>query len=120
MTWSQFVLDFNKWWSIVTFMSAVLFLSYYTLTAPWWKTPFGRALVAMDFGVGMAVTPGFLFYVFNINIMSDRGTAAVIMVGLTAVPTIIIYRLYTLWAMKHRKFWKNVAEAVKNDRSSQG
>ena len=118
MTFTQFILDYTKWWTIITFMSTILFLTYYTISMPWWATPFGRAIVALDIGIGLAIMPAFLFYVFNIDIMNDRATAVLLMFGLAAVPVMVTYRIYIIWAMKHKKFWQKLRMALEKDRNT--
>jgi hypothetical protein len=42
---------------IVAFAASVLFVAVYSSMAPWWRSQIGRALVALDTGLALALAP---------------------------------------------------------------
>lgn len=107
MTWDQFVVMFDEWWSSVTFVVAAIFVLYYGLAAPWYKTPFGQALIAIDLGLAVATFPTAMYFMFGLNIADNRVLQWVTIVVAAIVPLAIAYRTFTLWKIRNTKFWQN-------------
>lgn len=117
MTWMQFVLTFDAWWSTSTFCVAVFFITAYSLMAKWWTTPLGTTLVGLDAAVGITVFPEFLDHVFGISILNDRATGIVLILALTCVPFIILYRTWVLYKVQYSSLWKTVREKLDKKQS---
>lgn len=107
MTWDHFLYTYEEWWTCITFTLAVLFVLYYGFAAPWYKTPFGRTLIAMDLGLAVATFPGAMQFMFGYNLYSSVPLVWVtIIIGLL-IPVAILYRIITLWDVRHSLFWRN-------------
>lgn len=113
MTWDQFVIMFDNWWSTVTFSMAALFVLYYGLCAPWYRTPFGRALIAIDLGLAVATFPTALLFVFNRNLFDNRVFSWVLIVVASTVPIAIAYRIITMWLVRHSPRWLKIRSLQK-------
>jgi hypothetical protein len=113
MTWAQFVIAFYDWWGTLTFCVSTLFVLAYGLSSPWWKSPFGKALMVMDLGVAVATFPSFLYFVFDINIMQNRAAAVVVILASSAITIAIGYRVLILWAVRREEFWRNLRQKNK-------
>lgn len=109
MTWDQFTLYFSEWWSSLTFIVSTLFVLYYGTCAPWWKTPFGRALIIIDLGLAVATFPAALMSWTGVDVSADRLTELVIIVVATPVPLAIAYRLCVMISVRHSKMWKQIS-----------
>lgn len=105
MTWAQFTLYFGEYWSTITFCVSALFILYYGLAAPWYKLPFGRALMIVDAGLAVATLPTALNFLFNVNVFDNRVMAWVIIVMAGMIPFAIGYRIIALWRIRNTKFW---------------
>ena len=114
MAWAQFVSTFYGWWGTITFCVSTLFVLGYGLTSPWWKSPFGKSLLVMDFGVAVATLPAFLYFVFNIDLMENKAAAVVAMTAAAAITIAIAYRVVILWSVKRRQFWRNLKQKNKD------
>lgn len=111
MSWLQFVTDFDNYWSTITFILAALFVVGYGLGSPWYRSPFGRSMLILDFGLAVATFPAFLNFIFDINLMDNRAMGWIIIISASFIPIAIAYRLYVLWSVRNRKFWRY----IKND-----
>lgn len=108
MTWFQFVENFNQWWSTITFCTTVFFIVAYSLMASWWKTPMGSTIVGLDAAIACTVFPTFLSHVFGIKIVNDRATGVFLILVLSSVPCIILYRTWVLWRVQHSSLYDRV------------
>jgi hypothetical protein len=108
MSWQEFYLQWEQWWFPVTFVVSTLFVLYYGITAPWYKTPFGRALITVDAGLMVATFPEFVHIVFNSHVYDNEYVAWFIIGVASLVPVAIAYRIFTLWAVRNKKFWKSL------------
>lgn len=108
MSWQEFYLHWEEWWFPVTFIVSALFVLYYGITAPWYRTPFGRALIAVDAGLMVSTFPEFVNIVFHSHVYDNEYVAWVIIVIASFVPVAIVYRIITLWAVRNKEFWKSL------------
>ena len=113
MTWMNFVLTFDEWWSTITFCISAFFIVTYTAIAKWWKSPMGATIVSLDGAVGTVVFPEFLNHVFGISILNDRTTGVVLIVALALVPCTILYRTYILWRVNYSGRWKRIGTRLR-------
>jgi len=113
MTWAQFVTTFYDWWGTLTFCVSTLFVLGYGLTSPWWKTPFGKSLLVLDLGVALATCPSFLYFVFGIHLMQNRGAAIVVLTASAFITVAIAYRVVILWTVRRGTFWRNLRQKNK-------
>jgi hypothetical protein len=117
MTWFQFVIDFDELWSTVTFVVAMSFILLYSFMTSWWRSPMGSTIVGLDAAVALVVFPTFLNHVFGISILNDRATGVVLIIGLSAVPCIILYRTYIRFRVQYSSMWKNVRARLRDQKS---
>jgi hypothetical protein len=52
------------------FLSSVLFIIGYTIMAPWWRYLVGRTVIALDFGLVLALFPRVLNAAFSVRIVT--------------------------------------------------
>jgi hypothetical protein len=78
-----------------SFYGALAFVVAYSLMAPWWRSPMGRMIVALDASVALALLPGVLQLDFGVRLpawLLTRITAA----ALTLIPVTILSRMWLL------------------------
>jgi hypothetical protein len=119
MNFSEFYLHWEEWWFPVTFIVSTLFVLYYGFAAPWYKTPFGRALITVDLGLAVSTFPGFLEIVFHSHIYDNDIIATIIIVIASFVPVAILYRIVTLWGVRNKSFWKNLRSGQSKDKTEE-
>lgn len=107
MTWDHFTVVFDEYWASITFIVATIFVLYYGFAAPWYKTPFGQALIVVDLGLAVATFPTALEFLFGYDLSYNRILEAVTIVIASFVPLAIAYRTFTLWKIRNTKFWQN-------------
>lgn len=113
-TWQEIYLNWEHWWFPITFIASTAFVLYYGIFAPWYKTPFGQALVTVDLGLAVSTFPGFVKFLFHSSIYDNIGVAVTIMVIASFVPVAIVYRIITLFNIRNRNFWKNFSAKGKS------
>lgn len=99
---------FDEWWATLTFCSAFVFILYYGIAAPWYKTPFGRALIAIDLGLALATFPTAYDFVLGGAIYENRTLQWITLILAPIVPLAIMYRIVTMWMVRNRPFWKGI------------
>jgi hypothetical protein len=80
-------------------ITAMLFAVVYTMKAEWWATWMGRNLFFFDIAVAMALTPGTLKYMFNVNIEGEFYQWFVVG-DLILVTLLVAHRGYLLWKVQ--------------------
>lgn len=53
---------------LFAFGCSVVFLAGYSLVSRWWRRPLGRALAALDVGLGLALAPTAMHYLVGLNV----------------------------------------------------
>lgn len=100
MTWNQFIQGFDEYWATITFIVATVFVIYYSYVAPWYKTPMGRALVAVDLGLAVATFPTAMLFLFNWPVYNNHIAEVIVMLVAVGVPIAILSRIYTLFTFR--------------------
>ena len=113
MSWVEFELVFDQYWTIITFFSAALFVLYYGLTAPWYKTPFGRSLIVIDLGLAVATFPNMLYWLFGVKLYDNHILVVITVIIGVFVPLAILYRIATLWAIRNKSTWKTFRDKTR-------
>lgn len=67
-THAHAVMTFDQWAVITAWCSSVIFLVGYSLIAPWWRHPIGRAVAFLDLCLALALCPSMLHQLFDVNI----------------------------------------------------
>jgi hypothetical protein len=91
---ANFIKVFYDFWAPITLAMSVLFVVVYSILSPWWKSPFGRALVAMESAIGVATVPVLIrvyFRSYNTSV-----TEPILLIALVVIPLIIAYRIVIL------------------------
>lgn len=118
MTWLQFLVDFDNWWGTITFCIAAAFVLAYGLGSPWYRSPFGRSLIILDFGLAVALFPTFLNFVFQVNLVNNRPMGVLVVLAGCCVTLAILYRLLVLWKLRSTAFWKSFRESRQERKDS--
>lgn len=56
--------------ALAAFTSAVVFVATYSVLAPWWRSPIGRAMVTLDTAIAVTLAPSILHRFFGVAIAS--------------------------------------------------
>jgi hypothetical protein len=100
VTWQRFVGDYGEVITLASFFAAVGFVALYSVLAPWWKTPLGRSIVALDTAVAMTVAPSVLHFVFGVTSLKSETFAFFTLGAFTMIPIIIVWRGWLLWRLQ--------------------
>jgi hypothetical protein len=119
VTWLQFVNEFHIWWIVVTFCVSALFVLYYGIAAPWYRTPFGRALITVDAGIAVVLFPGFAKYALHYNVYEGTWDTVLTMVALSSVTISIIYRIGVLFAVRRMDKWRKLSVQRTKERKAE-
>jgi len=86
--------------AIVAFFSTLTFLVGYSLLAPWWRSPVGRAVASLDMALLLALLPSALHLLFGLNV-SYPWFAWYYGGSLFLVSAITLWRLAVIWVVQH-------------------
>lgn len=111
----QFIMAFDKVWASATFIVATLFVLYYGLFCPWYRTPFGRSIIILDFAVAFACMPTAIWAMTGWDFESNVVLEWLTVVVAVQIPIAIGYRLCVLWGVRHKNFWKKL-DAKRGDK----
>src|SRR6185437_1180836 len=81
--------------TIAVFVSSLVFIIGYTLTAPWWRYAVGRAVASLDLCLVIATFPEILRYIFNLHVTNLFFTWYNV-ASLVAVAITTLWRLATI------------------------
>jgi len=93
------VLTFDKVAVLCAFFASIVFMTGYTILAPWWRHPVGRAIVSLDFALSAALTPSVLRLLFGVNIQT-LWFAWYYGLALLSVAAITLWRLWVIFAVQ--------------------
>lgn len=85
----------------VPFWSAIAFIAYYTLVAPWWHNPMGRMLVALDAGVALALLGDVLEVEFGVTV----DTTWLLRLTVAALVIVAVTVLTRIWLLGRLHGW---------------
>ena len=93
------VITFDKIAVLTAFFSSVLFLVGYSVLAPWWRHPVGRAVASLDAGLTFALLPAALHQLFGLSLISMffawyYGGSLFLVAGIT------LWRLVVIWTVQ--------------------
>lgn len=97
MTQAQFVAEATRVAVIAAFLASLLFIAVYTALASWWRTPIGRALVAMDGSLALALAPSAAHFLLGLTISASPGFAWYFLGSLTLVAASTIWRTWIIY-----------------------
>ena len=87
------------WIVLVGFFSAFLFIPVVSLFWPWWKEPFGRAVMTMEGLIGLALLPATLRRLFGIS-LDDLGFLYFEVIVLGCIPLRLFWLLRSIWKLQ--------------------
>lgn len=73
MTQEHLITDLINDMVVLAFAASVLFIVVYTVLAPWWRSEIGRALIAMDTGLALALAPAVLHRLLGVSLAASLG-----------------------------------------------
>jgi hypothetical protein len=84
------------------FWSALGFVVFYSLIAPWWRYSVGRAIVALDSAIALATFPTTLGRIFGASVVASRFYTWLTVAAFACIPIITIYRGVIVWRIQRR------------------
>jgi hypothetical protein len=82
--------------TIVAFCAAVAFIALYSAIAPWWRSPLGRNLVALDGSISLTLLPSVVHHTLGVSSADSAFFAWFSVVAFGLVPCVIVWRAYIL------------------------
>jgi hypothetical protein len=82
--------------TIVTFFTAVAFIVLYSVVAPWWRSPLGRNVVALDASISMTLLPSVVHHFFGVSAALDPVFTWFTVISFGLVPCVIAWRAWIL------------------------
>ena len=77
------------------FWAALIFISTYTVLAPWWRTSIGRTIVAMDAGIMLTLLPAVLHLYLGVS-EGSPSYAWFTLCAFLLVPSSILWRTWVM------------------------
>jgi hypothetical protein len=100
--------------ALTAFFSTIVFITGYTVLAPWWRYSVGRAIVSLDGALFATLLPTFLRLVFHVN-NHVFFYAWFTIVSLFLVAATTLWRLMTLSRVQHHASQAPTPETVSVD-----
>jgi hypothetical protein len=94
---ARFVADTTADVVLVAFLASLAFVVVYSLMAPWWRSPIGRALIMLDASLALTLAPSVLHHLTGISIIASTGFAWYYLVTLTMVAASTIWRTWIIY-----------------------
>lgn len=102
MSEAQFLHDASEVVIQAAFWSALSFIAWYSLWAPWYRTPVGRAIVALDSAIALACFPTVLGLIFGASVIASPWFAWLTVAAFAAIPVITVYRGVIVFRIQRR------------------
>lgn len=93
------VITFDKIAVLTAFFSSLVFIVGYSILAPWWRHPVGRAVASLDVGLTFALLPSALHQLFGLSLIS-MFFAWYYGCTLFLVAAITLWRLVVIWTVQ--------------------
>jgi hypothetical protein len=91
----------TRWEVSVTFWVSFAFPFIAALIWPWWKSWWGRNIVALEICIAVTLLPSIAFQYFNLK--ADVNTLQWIqVVALATVPVVVLWRVAMIWYDQRR------------------
>lgn len=100
MTQARLLADLSAWVVQLAFWSSLAFVAWYSLVAPWWRYPIGRAIVALDSAIALATGPAVAGLIFGAAVVSARFFQWVTVAAFGAIPLITVWRMVIVWRVQ--------------------
>lgn len=82
--------------TMVAFFAAVAFIILYSAIAPWWRSPLGRNVVALDASISLTLLPSVIHHTFGVSTALDPIFTWFTVAAFAAVPLVIAWRAWIL------------------------
>jgi hypothetical protein len=102
MSQAQFLADASRYVIQAAFWCSVGFVVWYSICAPWWRYPVGRAIVALDSAIALALGPSVLGLMFGVRLIASIIFSWLTVCAFAAIPAITIYRGWIVWRAQRR------------------
>lgn len=89
--------------TIVAFCAAVAFIALYSAIAPWWRSPLGRNLVALDASISLTLLPSVLHHALGVSSADTPAFAWFTVLAFGFVPVVIVWRAWILCRIQFRR-----------------
>jgi hypothetical protein len=102
MSQSAFLMEAARWVVQCAFWSSVAFVGWYSLLAPWWRSAIGRAIIALDSAIALALLPSVLGLLFGEQLVASVTYQWLTVCALGAIPLITCWRMVIVWKLQRR------------------
>jgi hypothetical protein len=102
MSQVQLLRDLSEWVVQAAWLSSLTFIVFYTSLAPWWRYRVGRAIIALDFAVTLALTPGVVGLDFGARAIANQAWSWLAVIAVGMVVPITLWRCVVIWRLQRR------------------
>jgi hypothetical protein len=102
LTQAQVLHDVSEWVIQAAFWCSIAFPVWYTICAPWWRYPVGRAIVALDSAIALATGPTTIGLIFGASVVASSFFSWLTVFAFGCIPVITIYRGVVVWQVQRR------------------
>ena len=102
MTQAQFLADASRLVIQAAFWSSLAFIAWYSMWAPWYRSPIGRAIVALDGAVALAMFPSVLGLTFGMSVAGSDAFAWLTVCAFACIPVITCWRMVIVYRLQRR------------------
>jgi hypothetical protein len=92
--------SFDNIAALTAFLTTVVFLVGYSVLAPWWRNPVGRAVASLDVALLLALLPSALRQVFGLHFTRDGWFTWYYGATLLLVSAVTLWRLAVIWTVQ--------------------
>jgi hypothetical protein len=102
MNHAQLQHDLSEWVIQCAWFSSLTFIVLYSSLAPWWKYRVGRAIISLDFALGIALTPTVIGLDFGASVVANPIWSWITIAAFGLIPVITMWRCFTIWRLQRR------------------
>jgi hypothetical protein len=102
MNQSELLADAARWVVQGAFWSSLAFIGWYTACAPWYRSSVGRAIVAMDTAIALALLPSVLGLLLGRPAVASIAYQWLTVCALGCIPLITCYRMFVVLRIQRR------------------
>ena len=102
MSQAQVLHDASEWVIQLAFWCSVAFPAWYSIWAPWWRYPVGRAIVALDAAIALATGPTTIGLIFGASVVASPFFTWLTVFAFGCIPVITVYRAVVVYQVQRR------------------
>jgi hypothetical protein len=102
MSHAELMRDLSEWVIQCAWLSSLTFIVLYTYLAPWWKYRVGRAIIALDFALLLALTPTVIGLDFGASVIASPFWTWLTLGAFALITPITVWRCITIWRLQRR------------------